>query len=119
MEADKTTLRDLSIFIGEEEHTIFNRLDFTQTVNGREQLRQKMASPMSTREDILDVQRCVALISSKQALWPKQISNGTLMVIERFFATAIDAIPTHVRSWDALSYKIFHGPDFSLVKYSV
>lgn len=119
MEADKTTLKDLAIFIGEEDHTVFNQLDFTQTVNGRAQLKLNMSSPLSSIEAIEQVQQCVALIHAKKEQWPKHISNGTLMVIERFFGTAIDSIPTHVSSWDAFSYKVFHGPDFSLVKYSV
>ena len=119
METDKTTLKDLAIFSADEDHTLFNKLDFTQTVNGRAQLRINMSSPLTTIEAIENIQQCVQLIHSKKNNWPKQISNGTLMVIERFFGTAIDSLPTHVTTWDAFTYKLFHGPDFSLVKYSV
>lgn len=40
------------------------------------------------------------------------------MVIERFYSTSIDSLPKQVSALDAFTYKIFHSPDNSLVKYS-
>ncbi len=40
------------------------------------------------------------------------------MVIEKFYETSVDQIPAHPSAAAAYTYKIFHNPDFSLVKYS-
>jgi DNA mismatch repair protein MutS len=119
METDKTTLNDLAIFNAEEDFSVFNYLDCTLTTNGKEQLRKNLSTPLNGMEAIIAVQKTIRLIDAKKDQWPKQISNGTIMVIERYYNTTIDALPKQVTAWDAFSYKLFHGPDFSLVKYSV
>ena len=118
MEIDKTTLNDLAIFNAEEEFSLFNKLNFTVTTRGKEQLKKNLSTPLSTVEAITGVQQTLRLIIKKSALWPAQISNGTIMVVERFYDTAIDPIPGIPSSFTAYSYKLLHGPDFSLVKYS-
>jgi DNA mismatch repair protein MutS len=60
-----------------------------------------------------------ALMLEKLDRWPSSISNGTIMVIDKFYETAIDPIPQAENLPAALSYKIFHGPDYSMVRYSV
>ena len=119
MEIDKTTLTDLAIFNAEEEFSIFNYLDQTLTSNGKEQLRKTLRTPSNSIEDINGIQQTLQLILQKQQLWPKQISNGSIMVVERFYDANIDLIPAKASSFSAYSYKLLHGPDFSLVKYSV
>lgn len=119
METDKTTLNDLAIFNAGEDFSVFNYIDCTLTSNGREQLRRNLSSPLNGMEAIVDIQKTIRLIDQKKEQWPKQISNGTIMVIERFYGTSIDSIPTQVSQLDAFTYKIFHNPDYSLVKYSV
>jgi DNA mismatch repair ATPase MutS len=119
METDKTTLNDLSIFNAEDDYSVFNVLNFTRTSNGKEQLKKNIRTPLSTKEAIEGVQQTVRLISRQVANWPMQISNGTVMVVERFYETSIDPIPAHVSSVGAMSYKLLHGPDYSLVKYSI
>ncbi|MBP6430712.1 MAG: DNA mismatch repair protein MutS [Ferruginibacter sp.] len=118
MEIDKTTLNDISIFNTEEELSIFSKLSLCDTINGKEQLYQNFATPLKTKAEIIGVQQTLQLLIAKQSEWPKQISNGTIMVVEKFFSATIDEIPNSSSAWDAFSYKILHGPDFSLVKYS-
>jgi DNA mismatch repair protein MutS len=118
MEIDKTTLADLSIFHHEEELSIFHRLDFTRTTGGRERLRYNFSKPLKTLAAIRDVQQTIKLIRDEMDHWPLNITNGTLMVIQKFFETTIDDIPANPSHASAYSYKMFHGPDFSLVKYS-
>jgi len=119
METDKTTLNDLAIFNAQEEDfSVFSFLDCTQTVNGREQLRRNMATPLNGMEAIVAIQNTIRIIDEKKEQWPKQVSNGTIMVIERFYGTAIDALPKQVTQLDTFTYKLFHSPDYSLVKYS-
>lgn len=118
MEIDKTTLTDLSIFDKEEEFSVFNKLNLTRTINGREQMRFNFNTPLKSIEEIKGIQQTIQLIVNKVDLWPMQISNGTIMVIEKFYETVIDDIPPTASSFSAMSYKLLHGPDFSLVKYS-
>ncbi len=119
MEIDKTTLHDLSIFNQEEEFSIFNKLNLTRTVAGREQLKINLSTPLNSIEAIEGVQNTIKNILQKEPDWPLQVSNGTLMVVERFYDATIDDIPANATAFTAFNYKLFHGPDFSLVKYSV
>jgi len=119
MDTDKTTLADLSIFSGEEEFSVFNKLNLTRTLLGREQLRLNFTHALQSVEEIRGVQQTIRLIGLRRKYWPTLISNGTLMVIERFYDTSIDQIPARAGSMAAMNYKIFHSSDFSLVKYSV
>jgi DNA mismatch repair protein MutS len=118
MEIDKITLDDLSVF-SEDDLSVFNKLNCTRTANGRAQLRVNFNTPLNSIDAIKGVQQTVQLIIANQSLWPLQISNGTLMVIEKFYVATIDQIPANPSSFTAYNYKLFHGPDFSLVKYSV
>ena len=119
MEIDKTTLNDLAVFNTEEEFSIFNYIDQTLTSNGKEQLRRTIRTPLNSIEDINGIQQTLQLILEKQSLWPRQISNGSIMVVEKFYDANIDPIPNTTSAFAAYSYKLLHGPDFALVKYSV
>ena len=118
METDKTTLADLSVFSPEEEFSVFNKLNFTRTLSGREQLRANFSNTLNSIDEITGIQQTIRIIMREQDHWPMQISNGGLMVIEKFYDAVIDQIPAHPSPFSAFNYKLFHGPDFSLVKYS-
>ncbi|MBI3882875.1 MAG: DNA mismatch repair protein MutS [Sphingobacteriales bacterium] len=119
MEIDKTTLNDLSLFNSEEEFSVFHKLNNTRTARGREQLRVNFNTPLLTIEAIEGVQQTIQSILSKEEQWPLQISNGTIMVIEKFYLAAIDEIPANPSAFTVYNYKIFHSADYALVKYSI
>ena len=119
MEIDKTTLADLVIFDREEEFSVFNKINFTVTSRGKEQLRKNISSPLPNIESINNVQQTLLFILRKKENWPAIISNGTLMVVERFYESNLNPIPAKPNALAAFSYKIFSSHDFSLVKYSV
>ncbi|MEP6676834.1 MAG: DNA mismatch repair protein MutS [Ferruginibacter sp.] len=118
METDKITLGDLSIFSTEEESSVFYRLNFTRTVGGREQLHHNFSTPLLNIEAIEGVQQTLKYILEKETAWPMQISNGTIMMVEKFYESTLDLIPAHPSPIDAYVYKTFHSHDFSLAKYS-
>jgi DNA mismatch repair ATPase MutS len=118
MEIDKTTLTDLSIFNTEEEFSIFNKLNFTTTSRGKEQLQKNFSTPLPGLEDVKGVQRSIQVFLKDPGNWPRQITNGTIMVVESFYESHIDPIPAKASSFSAYSYKLLHGPDYSLVKYA-
>lgn len=119
MNIDSTTLNDLSIFHHEDEYSVFHKINLTLTARGKEQLKKNLAAPFSDLRQINDVQDVLKLIISRKKDWPVVITNGTVMVVERFFEANIDAIPSNPSPVGAFSYKILHSHDFSLVKYSV
>lgn len=119
MEIDITTYNDLSVFHSEEEFSIFHKLNFTRTGEGREWLYRFFKNPFSDARLIKETQDIIKLIRDKEKGWPLGISNGTIMVISRFYDSNIDTLPAAHDYVNALSYKIFHSADFSLVRYSL
>ncbi len=119
MQADKTTISDLSLFNSEEELSVFNKLNFTTTAGGREWLRILLGKPLPDLTKIKEMQQTITSLLSVLPQLPHQISNGTIMVIERFYDTALDEIPTPANAANGVTYKIFHAADFSLTRYSV
>jgi DNA mismatch repair protein MutS len=118
METDKTTLNDLAIFQHEEEFSIFHKLNLTRTVGGREKLKYILNKSLSDLASIRDVQKTLQLILEKKEEWPLSISNGSILMILKFYESNIDQIPARPTASSAYLYKIFHAPDYSLVKYS-
>jgi DNA mismatch repair protein MutS len=119
MEIDQTTYNDLSVFHSEEEFSIFHKLNFTRTAEGKEWLYKFFKAPFSDAKLIRETQNIVSLIHDKMQDWPMSISNGTIMVIAKFFESNIDALPSSADYMNSYSYKIFHAPDFSLIRYSL
>jgi DNA mismatch repair ATPase MutS len=118
MDIDKTTLADLLMFTRGEDMSVFGKLDKCSTSHGSEQLRINFSTALKTQEEIVAVQQTLQLIIKKLPVWPKQITNGTVMVVEKFFDSHISPIPAHPSSMETYSYKLLHGPDFALVTYS-
>ena len=118
MEIDKTTLNDISIFNAEEDLSVFNKLNLCNTLNGKEQLYYNFTTPLNSVDQIQGVQKTVQLLINKSAFLPTIISNGTIMVVEKFFTATLDEIPESGSAFQTFNYKVFHGPDYSLVKYS-
>lgn len=120
MQADKTTLTDLSFFNVEEEHTIFHYLNYTRTIGGKEWLRHFLYNPFDNIKDITETQRIIKKIIPVQKQWANTlVTNGTIMVLEKFYETAIEEVPHNPTPLSSLYYSIFSAPDFSLIRYSV
>ncbi|RYF97390.1 MAG: DNA mismatch repair protein MutS [Chitinophagaceae bacterium] len=118
MELDNITYNDLSLFQSEEEFSVFHKLNFTRTVDGKEWLSKFFKNPFNDLKKIRETQEILRAIYRDLDHWPTGISNGTVMVIAKFYDSNIDSIPG-AGITDAVTYKIFHGPDFSLVRFSV
>jgi DNA mismatch repair protein MutS len=119
METDKTTLNDLSIFNHEDEFSVFNKLNLTRTTGGREKLRQIFNKSLNDIDSIINVQKTLQLILEKRDQWPLFVSNGSVLMIYKFYESTIDEPPSRPSPVSAYLYKILHGPDFSLIKYSM
>ncbi len=119
MEIDKITLTDLTIFNGTDDMSVFSKINKCRTVGGRDKLFDNFSNPLGNIEAIQGVQQTLQLILQNLEHWPAQISNGSVLMIEKFYGATIDDIPSHPSPVSAYNYKIFHRPDFSLVEYSV
>jgi len=119
MQIDNTTYKDLLLFSNDEEYSIFHRLDFTRTTGGKAKLAAIFTEPFSDIGKILQVQSILKLILEKENQWPLQITNGTVMVMEKFYETSVRDIPIEPDIIKAWLYKIFNGPDYSVTRYSV
>ena len=119
METDKTTLYDLSIFDPHEEYSVFHKLDFTTTSGGRHKFRGIFSRPFASIKEITGTQDIVKLFLHVNDKWPEAITNGTLLMVHKYYEQSIDKLPARPTLASAYAYKIFHSHDFSLVKYSV
>lgn len=119
MNIDKTTLQDLAIFHAEEEQSVFNALNFTQTSGGAQWLAHLLSHPFDELRPILETQAILKLMQQHLQQWPGTITNGTIMVLEKFYQSQIDRIPPQSNTVTALTYKMLHAPDYSLVRYTV
>ena len=119
MDIDKTSLLDLNIFHHEEEFSIFHRLNFTRTLEGKEWLRHMFGEPFRDLKKIEQNQQIIRLISQRLDQWPEDITNGTLMVTEKFYSAQMDNIPLDHGTLSALSFKIFHSPDYAIIRFSL
>jgi DNA mismatch repair protein MutS len=119
MQIDNTTYSDLSVFQNTDENSIFSKLDRTRTVGGRMQLLELFNTPFSNLEKIRQTQEILRIIQKHENEWGPSISNGTVMVMERFYETPLDNISTSHDPVSAGMYKLLHAPDYALTRYSV
>ena len=118
MEIDNTTLSDLSILNAESEFSVFNKLNFCRTAGGRHRLLQNFATPLKTIGQIQGIQQTLQFILQNEQHWPQQITNGSVLMIEKFYSATIDDIPEKPSNAGVLSYKLFSSADYSFVKFS-
>lgn len=119
MQADKTTLSDLSIFNSEEELSVFHHLNFTHTNEGREHLRLLLSKPLNNLSAINDAQQTIQQLQDVSNKWPATITNGTIMVVERFFDTQVNSYPNNPTTINSFLYKLVSGPDYAITRYTV
>jgi DNA mismatch repair ATPase MutS len=120
MQVDKITLQDLGLFENEQDAGIVGHLNFCKSNGGKVQLNQYLHSPLATLTQIKDRQQALKrFIAHLDQLEQMKISNGTCLVIERFFETGFASIPSHISLPGAYWYLLWNKADYSLLKYSV
>ncbi len=119
MQIDKLSFNDISIFHQEEEFSIFHKLNFTRTVGGRDWLRKFFSEPHDDLKKIMGTQKVIRTLIEHVKEWPSDISNGTILVMEKFLDYALDPISEAPASFNNMLYRWLHSEDYSMVKYSV
>src|SRR5215203_2397351 len=119
MQIDKTTFNDISIFHAEEEFSIFHRLNFTKTVGGKDWLRRFFMEPHHDLKRIIGVQNIIKTLLLHIDDWPKEITNGTIIMIDKFLDYGLDPVPENPSAINSFTYKLLHAHDYSMIKFSV
>jgi DNA mismatch repair ATPase MutS len=120
MQIDHTTLKDLSIFNNEDENgSIYKLLNFAQTIDGRQFLKAILSNPLDTIDAIKDVQILLQELQIVQDKFPKNITNGSIMVMEKFYETPIEDLPEKPNLLNTLMYKVINGTDYAVTSYSI
>jgi DNA mismatch repair protein MutS len=119
MVVDQYTYLDLSIFHPEEEFSVFHRMNFTRTDGGKEWLMKYFREPFSDLKKIRNTQQGIRIILDKLDQWPMSITNGTIMVLAKFYDYQLDPLPKSSDYLNSYTYRILHSPDYSLVRFSL
>jgi DNA mismatch repair protein MutS len=119
MQVDKTTLQDLAVFHTEEEYGLFHKMDHAKTLEGKQVLKKIFAAPFSQLEEILEVQQILKTYETNLSAWPDRITNGTLLVIDKFLDDNPDTIPEHPNALQTLVYKWLHPTDYAMIRFSM
>lgn len=119
MQIDKITFNDISIFHTEEEASVFHKLNFTKTVGGKEWLRRFFSEPHYDLKRILGTQSIIKTLLQHLEDWPAEITNGTILMMDKFLDYNLDPVPQNPNPVNSYSYKLLHNADYSMIKYSV
>ncbi len=119
MQIDKISFNDISIFHQEEEYSVFHKLNFTRTTGGKEQLRKLFSSPLDEIDKILGTQKIIRTFMEYINQWPSVVTNGTLLVMEKFLDYPIDSVSENPASFSNMFYQWLHSADYSMIKYSI
>jgi DNA mismatch repair ATPase MutS len=120
MQVDKITLKDIGLFDNEESAGLISHLNFCKSNGGKMQLDYFLSNPLSSIASIEQRQNAIAYfidhINFVEAL---KITNGTTLVIEKFFDTGFKRIPTQISLPAAYWYQFMSASDYSLLRYSL
>lgn len=121
MRNDNTTLKDLSIF-GTGGEDVFSLIDFTTTAEGRATLRAHLQQPPPDFAALQRMQDTVRWWGAHPHKWTNAISNGTLVLLEKFYeaADSVSAPPTGVLlvmgSW---LQKLVNKNQYTFIQFSL
>jgi DNA mismatch repair ATPase MutS len=119
MQLDAYTYSDLSIFHRDENYSVFHKLDFTTTIGGSAALEEVFRNPYRKYEDILSSQQAIQLILNNLDQWPSGITNGTILMLEKFIAYQLDPTPKKTTVFECYTYRIVHLSDYSRITFSI
>ena len=120
MQVDKITLKDIGLFDNEESAGLISHLNFCKSNGGKMQLDHFLSSPLSSISSIEQRQNAIAyFITNIHFVEALKITNGTTLVIEKFFDTGFKRIPTQISLPAAYWYQFISASDYSLLRYSL
>lgn len=119
MRTDSTTLQDISIFHPVEQDSLFHRLNFTRTEGGSIELRKLFHHPHNSIASIQSTQQLLIALSTHLEEWPQDITNGTILVVEKLMDYPLDPIDQHKFSLHNFFYRWLHAGDYAMLRFSI
>lgn len=117
---DKTTLQDLSFIQGE--HAVFSLINRCTTQAGTDALRKQVQAPPGNFEKLKAQQDAIHFWMQHRDSWTKKISNGTLVMIGKFYESA-DGVAGRTNAFglfiNSIMQKVFNRNAYSFVRFSV
>jgi len=120
MTIDAITLQDFSFFKGNR--NIFSLINRCTTQAGAQVLRRHITRPPDRFEDVQEYQSGVKFWMQHLDAWPEIISNGTLIMIEKFYETpeAGSFRPNTIAiAINSMVQKLFNKNEYSFIRFSV
>ena len=122
MRNDTITFKDLSIFPSGGGEGVAGLIDRTTTVAGKEALYRHIKNPPATYEELVQLQDCIKWLAANLQYWPSIITNGTLVMLEKFFESA-DNVSTPPSGFAAFLgeafQKTFNKGEYFFTQFSV
>jgi DNA mismatch repair ATPase MutS len=120
MQVDKITLQDLGLLEQDQEIGITNHLNFCKSNGGKVQLTKYLHTPLGSLIKIREREVALkAFIQHLDQLDQMKITNGTCLVVEKFYETGFKSIPSNISLAGAYWYQFWNKSDYSLLQYSV
>jgi DNA mismatch repair ATPase MutS len=120
MQVDKITLQDIGLFDSEAHLGLAHHLNFCKSNGGKVQLDKYLHQPLGDLNCINERQKALEVfIQNMEQVDAMKITNGTCLVIEKFFETGFKAIPIQISLPNAYWYRFWNKADYSLIQYSV
>ena len=97
-------------------------LDYTTTQAGKDMLRAHIQNPPDTFEKLKHTQDAIRFWTRHPDLWPAIISNGTMVMLERYFESAdtISAPPSGLAmSVNSFFHRMLNRQEYFLTKFSL
>lgn len=119
---DKITLKDLSVFSKEQDMSIFALLNHTTTQYGKDALRRHIQHPPDTYAQLCGMQDTIKFLSQNIETWPSIISNGTMVMLDKFFESADHATtpPSGINNmFGAFFQKILNKNEYFFTQFSI
>ena len=119
---DKVTLKDLSVFPTEGNSGILGLIDFTTSAIGKEALHKHFRHPPDSYELLIDVQDTIKFFAEHTGKWPSCITNGTIVMLEKFFESAdsFSSPPSRMASVFGEAFqKLFNRGEYFFTQFSL
>lgn len=122
MRNDSITFKDLSVFPSGANEGIIGLVDRTTTSEGKEMLYNHFKKPPETYQELAQLQDCIKWWAANLQHWPGIITNGTLVMLEKFFESAdnISTPPSGLAAFLGEAFqKTFNKGEYFFTQFSV
>lgn len=120
MQVDAITLKDIGLLDSEGQAGLAAHLNFCKTNGGGFYFTQLLCNPLSDRLTIETRQEAIQIFIQQLDFFESlRTTNGTTLVIEKFFETAFKKTSPYPNWWESGWYQILNKADYSLIKYSI